>query len=102
MTLTYHHFPHAKEFTVSLFRKVFYTPIVKPVLLHPRKHVFPKFDNSCKIARPVRYSEAHLNPALREAIVNWNDLLDSIVTIADHQKFQKTITRLSWNAHSRL
>lgn len=79
---------------LSLFHKVFYTPILKHALLQPSSRIFSRLDHSCKIARPMCHSEAHLKSALPEAIVDWNDLPGNIVTITDNKKFREIIMSL--------
>lgn len=40
------------------------------------------------------YSQTHLTSTLPQAIVDWNDLPESIVAITNYQKFREIITTL--------
>lgn len=73
---------------LSLLHKVFYTPFLKMSLLNPPTYISSRLDHSCKIARPKSSSQAHQHSLIPEAVVDWNDLPDAIVTIPDSKQFR--------------
>lgn len=75
-----------------LLHKIIYTPILKTSLLSPPAYTSSRIDNSCKIARPKSYSQAHQHSFLPDAVVDWNGLPDCIVTLPNNQDFRSAIT----------
>lgn len=87
----YHPYPsfyisQAEKFAVFLYSTVFHTRKPKQALLRSLNHIFFQvlFISVAEIDQFVIPNL--ISGATPEAIANWNDLLDSAVTITDYQK----------------
>lgn len=91
-----------KIFRLCLLHKVFYSPCLNQSLLSPPAYLSSRLDHCNKIARPKCFSTAHQHAPLPDAIVDWNDLPEDIVTIQDPIRFREAVTNIVLHTHSPL